>query len=497
MNNESYIVVGLDGKEHNNVQFETIKEWYLNRKLNGMSLVFSPQIGQWKMLKRVFDLNDFEPDTNYRTPPQVSNSPQTQVTQNYSQTPYNQNNQPLQNGTMYNPSAPTQFQPPVYRQPNQGYAPPNNYARPSTYAANAVNNFVELPRQGFKLAAIILSTNSVLWGISLFVILFFRASVSDSSADKAFQQMGGDVAKGFIKLAIDLYIAKGLWNAVDEANKTRIWAIIRTYVGSILGLAVVGLFLAAKEPVGAVVTFGAIFFYALGLLVVLHGKESPSSGRVKLGWFSFILFVVFSFGSMSYSSALVSSSAGLNSNSEEGKKMLSDVTKYEIAGKEFVDPATQAKVVLPNGWRMLSVQNPFMTTQYARMVATDALANKGAMLEIVNFPEAIDKNAFLDKMVGITEDLLRKNSVTYRTVSASSIPFGNSIAKKIVFERIKKADSTDKIKNSQEVFRGHIIIAADAHNAYILQMWSPKDEYDAAIPEFGMLERSFVVPNAK
>ena len=60
LNENSYSVVRLDGNEENNVSLDTIKEWYFKKQINESSLVFSAEIGQWRMLKKVFDLTAFK-----------------------------------------------------------------------------------------------------------------------------------------------------------------------------------------------------------------------------------------------------------------------------------------------------------------------------------------------------------------------------------------------------------------------------------------------------
>lgn len=59
MKDQTYNIVGLDGQEYENVEYDLIREWYAARLVNEESLVFSPQHGQWKKLMNVFPLAEF------------------------------------------------------------------------------------------------------------------------------------------------------------------------------------------------------------------------------------------------------------------------------------------------------------------------------------------------------------------------------------------------------------------------------------------------------
>jgi hypothetical protein len=59
MKDQTYNIVGLDGQEYENVEYDLIREWYAARLINEESLVFSQQHGQWKKIMNVFPLADF------------------------------------------------------------------------------------------------------------------------------------------------------------------------------------------------------------------------------------------------------------------------------------------------------------------------------------------------------------------------------------------------------------------------------------------------------
>lgn len=52
----TYTVVTLDGQEHANLDAETVKEWFLRKRLREDSFVMSSDTPEWKLLKKVFNV---------------------------------------------------------------------------------------------------------------------------------------------------------------------------------------------------------------------------------------------------------------------------------------------------------------------------------------------------------------------------------------------------------------------------------------------------------
>lgn len=53
----TYTVVTLDGQEHANLDAETVKEWFLRKRLREDSFVMSSDAPEWKLLKKVFNVS--------------------------------------------------------------------------------------------------------------------------------------------------------------------------------------------------------------------------------------------------------------------------------------------------------------------------------------------------------------------------------------------------------------------------------------------------------
>src|SRR4030095_5234886 len=56
----SYKAITLDGQEHTLPDLFTLKQWYFARLLRPDSFVFAPEVGEWKLLKNVFDPSEWE-----------------------------------------------------------------------------------------------------------------------------------------------------------------------------------------------------------------------------------------------------------------------------------------------------------------------------------------------------------------------------------------------------------------------------------------------------
>jgi hypothetical protein len=330
MENTSYTVVGLDGKEHENVNFETIKQWYSTRSLNENSLIFSPEIGKWQMLKRVFDLSDF----------QVENSSW--------QKPNTQKNT-VNQGQTYT---------------NQVFQPAN----PSTVT------IIRQPKDASEMSVI-----RILAKVAGVVILLFS-------------------------------IGSGL-------------------VGVIL-----------KNRVGDFAT--------------INQRLTPKQ-----------------------------------------EALLAEVKKHEIPEKHFVDQGTGVTVTLPNNWRRLNLQNPYFTSEDARLIGFDEMLNKGMMLEVTTAAEDIDRGKLVNQVVPLLESVLREQSTNYKTLVATGYPMKGLLATKITFERLPvKSPNPFNPDSEPKLTTGTMIVAVKNRNIYILQFWCGKDSFSAAAPEFTNIENSFSIP---
>lgn len=525
-----YSVVLLDGKELHCLSLGEVQDLFFKRQINQNSLVCTAENGQWQMLKRAFDLSEwissgvqstpavqdnFQPPVNpfeqsnpvkqtdnFQPPPNPANQPVTfnqfppnppnnSFGQNSSNS-YSQNNQTETyyqaetNQTNYNfQNNQANFAPSKYSNPvnSSNYTPnPNNYAQNFTNSSDQ--------RNGAKPAAIFILINAFFYVIFNIVASTFAASSSETDQN---MKAGEAVGRSIIPLIIDLILAAKLWK-MDNVESARKWVLARAYFGLIIfGIIIPFLGLKTGDLFIAAFSFVATFFYFISLALVLHGKENPSQSRVVVGMGTFAIYFLVMFGAISLT---VIGNVAPNIAKLDIKNTQLD--KYKIEGKEFQDKTTGAKVVLPEGWSMIRLDNPLIHTPEARMIAVDNAGNRLTMLEVVPVPGNLDmkrqNSAFiLDQLAdgvvkALKEEIQKsggfgsKNSLN--EVTRLSIFIGKQPAKLLVLD---KTDGGEKVK-------GHLIITYDELTFYVLHSWCPAAEYDQAQNDFTFFEKNFTVP---
>jgi hypothetical protein len=506
----AFTVVLLDGKERQNLSFEEVKDLFFKRQINQNSLICSPENPQWQMLRRLFDVANWIPANAPQTPPsnnfqtpQNSYQPQAPVNQptTFNQFPQNQTNQPYnnyaQNSTnsySQNNQSETYYQAETTQnqynfQNNQANFSPSNYNNPSNsynhtpkYTNNYANN--SGTRNGTKQAAVFIIINTLLFVISNIV----NAVVISGNADDGAYKTGQVTGKSLIPLILSFALASRLWKQ-ENIEKTRKWTLVWIY----LGFLVFGLFFpyfsfqSGQIFVGTFM-FISSFFYFLSLTLVLHGKQNPTQSRVMIGMGTFAIYFLLMFGTIALSSI-----AMLAPNLAKFEMPDAQLEQYKVEGKEFQDKTTGAKVVLPEGWAMLKLDNPVIHTAEARMIAVDKLGKSLTMLEVVPVPGNLDmkqanSNFVLDKLTdGVVEHLKNGSGDKggFREITRLNIYIGKHPAKLLVFEKVTGGINA----------KGHLIITYDELTFYILHSWCPVAEYEQKQAEFNFFEKNFSVPD--
>jgi hypothetical protein len=243
----------------------------------------------------------------------------------------------------------------------------------------------------------------------------------------------------------------------------------------------------------SLILFATSFFYLISLALVLHGKENPPQSRVMIGVGTFAIYFLLMFGITGLNFIGTFSPSLAKFNLPEN----SEFEKYKVEGKEFQDKTTGAKVVLPDGWTMLQLDNPLIHTPEARMIAVDNAGNRLTMLEVVPVPGNLDlkrqnSSLILDQLAdGVVKGLkdqnkkspgAKNNSIS--EVTRLNIFVGKHPAKLLVFD---KTEAGVKAK-------GHLIITYDELTFYVLHSWCPAEEYQQAQNDFKFFEQNFTVP---
>lgn len=505
-----YSVVMLDGKELHCLSLAEVQDLFFKRQINSESLVCNAEDGQWQMLKRSFDLtqwiptaapplveNNYQPSVNpFQTPP--ANQPFT-----FNQFPPNEpsNNNPYaangSNGYSQNNQSETYYQADTKQSNYQFQNKPANYA-PSNYASPANSyNYAAAgsssksgsgKRQGLAQSAVFLALNLFFYVLFVIVGSIFKAT-DGGGAYQVGQAFGGLM----IPLIIDLAIVSKLWKVEDEES-ARKWGLARAYYSLIaFGILVPLACFSSQQIAAGLFSMVSAFLLYLSLSFVLHGKQSPPTARLVAGGAVFALYGLLVFGTLGL--AFIGKYAPEIAKLDSLKN--SQLDKFRVEGKEFQDKTTGAKVVLPEGWTMISLDNPLIHTPEARMIAIDKPGNRLTMLEVVPVPGNLDMkrqnstwilDQISDSVVQSLKAQVKKSSGFgqnyFNEITRLNIYVGTHPAKLLVF---------DKTENGVKA-KGHLIITYDELTFYVLHSWCPAEEYETAQNDFKFFEQNFTVP---
>jgi hypothetical protein len=481
-----YTIVLLNGKEASGLTPDGIKELFLRRQVNQNSLLFSDGDPSWRMLKREFDPRQWigsaiqnaacpapaEPVQPQDLPPTDAKLPDNGISDGRGHTQNNQSQTYYQAETL-----PSEAK---LQNIKSNYAPTAVRAEPD-YSSSVVGE-----RTGLRPAAVFL-----IGGVLLYLPLVFIAGfVPGADSAEAVGQTLGRVA---LPILIDLFLAWRLWRG-READSARKWVLVRSYVGFAAGL-IMPFTVSTGLAAFIGVLFGLLgFFYLLAVALVLHGRNSPSPGRVYAAVGSFSMFAIATIAVIGIAAigAALPSLAKMNLNAPE-------IEKYKIDGNEFRDKTTGATVSIPEGWVMLSTSNPIVNTPTARMIAVDREGERISMLEVVPVPAELDIKrqapaVILDRLsdnviAGMAEEarngsVFGKNIV--REMSRIATYVGKHPAKLVIVE---KTEFGRRVK-------GHIVITYDELTFYVLHSWCPAEDYTRSQGDFEHFERSFTVPES-
>ena len=484
MSNDFYSAVTLDGRELQNLTIDEIKNLFYARQVNQNSLVFSTETQNWQMLKRVFDVSQWIPaatqiEENYQHQHPLPD--ESESADSHYQTPENQ-------------ALPTNDFPPDsandYSQSNQNRR--FNQANTASDKHDFANHFQpanSAERAGARQAAVFICINAVFFLVSMIIGSMFDSSAGADESEK----IGYGVGRSILPLIIDLWLASRLWKG-ENIDSTRKWVLFRAYFGFVVfGLVLPFIGFNTGEYVVSVLSFVSAFFYFVSLAAVLHGRGNPSPNRVMIGVGTFAVYFLLIVGMFGLTMiAVISPGFG------DFGSTVSNLNQYKIEGNSFQDKKTGAKINLPEGWKMLELDNPLIHTPEARMIAVDNTAKSLTMLEVVPVPADLDmKKVNSLQMLDFLTDYVAKHFAEqsgnkgsalkdsgFREIIRLNVYSGKHPAKLLVFE---------KFVNRQKV-KGHLIITFDELSLYILHSWCPATEYEKIQIDFAFFEKSFIVP---
>ena len=230
----TYTAVTLDGQEYAGLDLETLKKWYCARRLRADSFVLSSEVGEWKLLKNLFNPSQWEAEQRAAGGSWMNDAPRETV-------PASQ--------TYYPPSA------------------------QKTYPTPAQENDDNERSLGVRTAAIFLFINAALNLVSLAYI-----GVQHTSADHSSPPTFG------LSIIFDVIVGAKLLTS-DNVKKWRRYALGRACLGGLI----FGTLLITFGRTDAARAIGLMqFVFATSFVLLLVG-HSPSRARVAAGALAFVI----------------------------------------------------------------------------------------------------------------------------------------------------------------------------------------------------------------
>jgi len=201
--------------------------------------------------------------------------------------------------------------------------------------------------------------------------------------------------------------------------------------------------------------------FAASFFLVLIGQASRA--RVTAG--------VITFGISTC--AVVFLLAVLSPSSEAMAK--AESLKYRVPGRSFFDPLSGSRVHLPEGWILLSANNPVVPRPYANMIAVHPNTNSYATVVI----QQDHRDPSLDTALSTMVADQRQRTSSLVEVERAGASFGRLDGRKV----------TMTWKENGKDFKGSITVALNGSYMIFLHEWCPADTYAKSEGEFQALER--------
>ena len=319
------------------------------------------------------------------------------------------------------------------------------------------------PTPGMFAAGILLVINGV---IGLLVIGLIMVG----------QLSGFNHPRGYIVPIIDLIVAVGLIRGNERYRK---WGLARAILGGVFTLLGVLAAVLATTPnstafseVSLSTVWGIIeivfqLVFCVGIAALLWG-DWPSKLRVGFG----VAAVLVAWSGIFTTIAVSGLVAGFKENSE--------IARYSVASGAFEDNRLGVSVKLPEGWALLTKDNPIAPAPDAAMIAIHA--KSGCFAALVVEPDTLGASSTNDYLTLVMQNR-QTATPTIREISRRDVIFGGYEAK-----RLETSWTTEGQK-----FRGFNTACRAGHSYYLLAGWCLEGSFPKALSAYQALEGVFEV----
>jgi len=397
----TYKAVTMDGQEHAGLDLWTIKQWYFARRLRGDSFILSPELGEWKLLKNLFDPAQWEAEERAVRglgPGESINKPATL---------------------------------------------PNQLARTPDVRDEVPYKYDRVNERGLRVAGTLLCINAAITLISLIFMAVRHPGSPEVSSSWGFS------------ILIDVIVGAKLLHT-DNATRWKVIALIRVGLGALIALALMlaGPTLSIKLLGLLELAFESTFF------LLLIGDASRE--RVTAGVMAFVISVM---GLVAFIAK-----SELTGNSVMRHEMI----KYIVPGHSFGDSTSGARLELPDGWIMITNNNPVAPMPKANLLAFHPDSGGFAALIGIGNSWGPDLDAGLSALVAERQ----KEEPTVVEVERVNSSYGRLAGRKAIL--------TWQSKGKQ--IKGEVSLARNGDYNIILIEWCPAENYAEAHQQFAALE---------
>ena len=245
------------------------------------------------------------------------------------------------------------------------------------------------------------------------------------------------------------------------SDNTGLWKTL-TLVRVGIGAALIGLVLMLIGPDPLMKLLGVMdLAFAASFFLVLIGQASRT--RVTIGVATFAISTC----------AVIGLVAVLTPSGEAKAKL--EIMKYRIPGRSIVDAASGSRMHLPQGWVLLSPDNPIVSRPYASMIAVHPDTHSFATLSVQQDHRDPSLDTALSTMVN---DQRTRVSSLVEGERVNS-PFGRLDGRKVAMTW----------KENGRDFKGWITVAGNGSYLIFLNEWCPAESYASSEEQFAALER--------
>ena len=287
-------------------------------------------------------------------------------------------------------------------------------------------------------------------------------------------QLTGMGSRGYVVPIIDLIVAAGL---IRGNEKYRKWGLVRAVLGGIFFL-LAGFVstlssnapssMMAEIPVPSVTGWLLIVFqliFCAGIAALLWG-DWPSKIRVGIG----VAAVLVAWSGIITTSVVSEVVAGFKERSE--------FTKYTIPTSSFEDDEIEVRAKIPEGWALLTKENPLAPVKDAAMIAVHH--NTGCFAALLVEPDILGGTS-PDGYLTLVLQNRQKGAGTIKELARRDVDFGGYHGRRL----------ETSWSQSGRNFRGFSTACKTSHSYYMLSGWCLDESFSKAFAAFQTLEGAF------